>query len=508
MKHYQATPWLLLTIIGVAFLLRISNLAGQNLWRDEVDTIIFANWPPGQLIASLLEKGHNGPLFFILMRPWLAFTNHSEFALRYPAALLGTLVIPLGFVLARQMIGCRRVAVIFSLLLATSPYLIWYSQEAKMYAALIVLVGLSFWAYHRALLGSSPQGRWWGLFVVATSLSFYLHILAPLMLPVYLVIAGFYQRQLRARWPAWLISLACLTLPYLPLVWWQASLVYLGMETGHPFYPLTDQLSILMQVYSGGLLRLESPLVLTVFLFLFLCGLTLPAPRQPLKPRFILLSWLVIPTLLIYLISWRAPVFEDRYLIYLSLPFYLLVANGVLLLRQYSSRLAGLCLGLLLIYNLLAVWHHQRQPIKADFRAATAYMQAHPFPPQTVMIQTPYLQRTLNYYYPVDQYTLLEGLWTNDDKDPAIVDLEMRNLLKCLTDVWLVVSEEALWDERGLVRQWLNDNAQLVDEAHFSRVSVYFYRFRPRPSPSRSLEEGAFRLYLPVIQGGCLVGLH
>ena len=94
------------------------------------------------------------------------------------------------------------------------------------------------------------------------------------------------------------------------------------------------------------------------------------------------------------------------------------------------------------------------------------------------MVQIPYLKHTLNYYYP-GQYTLLEGLWTNDNKSEATVDQEMTDLIAGLDDLWLVVSEEDMWDSRHLTRAWLNKHAKLVDEAHFNRVDVYYYRLIP-----------------------------
>jgi hypothetical protein len=133
---------------------------------------------------------------------------------------------------------------------------------------------------------------------------------------------------------------------------------------------------------------------------------------------------------------------------------------------------------LILLFNFTGIWQQQRRPIKADFRAAAAYIENQPHLPSTIMIQTPYLQHTLNYYYPHD-YTLLEGLWTNNGQTEAVVDAEMTALTADLADLWLVVSEEDLWDNRHLVRAWLDQNAVLADQAHFMRVDVYYYQFRP-----------------------------
>lgn len=468
-------------LTGVAFLLRVVTLDTQSLWRDEVDAIRFSSWPLQALVDGLFQTGHNGPLYFLLLRPWRELMGNSEFALRFPSAVFGTLVIPLGYVLVRQLGFGRRSGVLLGLLLATSPYLIWYGQEAKMYAILLAIVTLAMLAYLRALMGWG--GKWWFVFVISTSLSFYLHILSPLMLGVYSVVAFLWLDHLRCRWRGWLISMACLTLPYLPLVIWQLPILIDGPNLGHPFYPLRQELYILLQLYSGGLIRSLGLMPIVLFVFLFLCGLFVSnrqnAIQKPAFPRRSLLAvWVLLPPLAVYLVSLRVPVFQDRYLIYITPAFYLIVILGLLQVRKHSQWLAGLCLGLILTINLIGIWQQQRQPIKADFRAATAYLSTEAQHPATVMVQMPYLQYTLDYYSS-EEYQLIEGLWTNDNKSETIVAEDMRRLTSGLSELWLVVSEEESWDNRRLVRAWLDKHATLTNVARFMRVDVYHYQFRP-----------------------------
>jgi uncharacterized membrane protein len=415
------------------------------------------------------------------LRPWRILAGSSEFALRYPSTVMGTVMIPLGFILARQLGFSRRVGLLLSLLLATSPYLIWYGQEAKMYTLLMASVTLAFLAYLKALSAGGP--KWWAIFVLTTSFSFYIHILSPLMLLVYGTIALLYPARLSRHRRAWLVSMACLTLPYLPLVLWQAGFLWDGSGRGHPFYPLHREFLILLQFYSSGLFRFIGSTGLVLFLFLFLCGLFLANQRARIETltstkRLLLAAWSLLPPLVVYLISLRVPIFEDRYLIYITPPFYLMVALGLTLVRSHSRRLAGLCLSLILIINITGTWLQQREPVKADFRAAAAYILAQPNLPPAIMIQMPYLRHTFNYYYP-HEYKFIEGLWTNDGKSEATVDAEMKRLTAGLTELWLVVSEGETWDNRHLVRNWLDKNASLIDEAHFTRVHLYYYRFKP-----------------------------
>lgn len=468
----------LLALCLLAFALRVGGLTFQSLWRDEVDAIRFSGWPLPDLLAGLTRVGHNGPLYFILLRPWRTATGDSEFALRYPAAVLGVLAVPLGYHLARRLGFSRRVGVILALFLTTSPYLVWYGQEAKMYTLLLVLVLSAGLVYLHALRRGGA--RRWIVFTGLVSLSYYTHILAPLTLPVYLVVAFLHRRSLSRRWRGWLVSMAALTLPYLPLAAWQVPRFWRGYPSGHPFYPLTEELGLLLQLYSRGLFRFGGLLPAVVWLFLLLSGLVLvdlPGRRGRVS-RLVLATWLFLPPLLAYLISRRVPVFEDRYLIYIAPAFYLLAAAGVGALRTHSRRLAGLSLGLALTISLVGLHLQQTRPIKADFRAAARYVAAQVDAPPVVMVQIPYLRHTWAYYYR-GPYTLLDGLWTNDNKDEASVDAEMRRLTAGVDELWLVVSEEQLWDSRGMVRRWLDSHADRLSEAHFTRVDVYRYRLRP-----------------------------
>ena len=139
-RRPHSSRWLLLGLTWLAFALRVAGITAQSLWRDEVDALIFATRPLSELLGMFRQPGQNGPLFFLALRPWLAAVGQSEFALRFPSALAGALAVPIFYTLVRRLVDDRKPAAIAALLMATAPYLIWYGQEAKMYAALTVLV--------------------------------------------------------------------------------------------------------------------------------------------------------------------------------------------------------------------------------------------------------------------------------------------------------------------------------------------------------------------------------
>ena len=221
--HRQRSPWLILALTWLAFALRVGGLTAQSFWRDEVDALRFATQALPALLEMFRRAGENGPLFFLSLRPWLQVAGTSEFALRFPSAVAGTMATPVIYALICRLTRQRGAALIAAALLATAPYAVWYGQEAKMYAALLLWMPLAIYLTVRA---SWDGGLWrWFLLYCVTSLGFYLHLLAALAVPAQAVWLVLLPSLAPERGPSWarrrlligLLYLALLLLPYLPL---------------------------------------------------------------------------------------------------------------------------------------------------------------------------------------------------------------------------------------------------------------------------------------------------
>jgi 4-amino-4-deoxy-L-arabinose transferase-like glycosyltransferase len=107
-NNSRPATWItLVTLSLAAFLLRTPQLDVQSLWRDEVDVIRLAVQPLPQLIRGMTQVGHNGPLYYLLMRGWLGLAGDSEFALRYFALCFGILSVPLIYQAGKLLAGQR-----------------------------------------------------------------------------------------------------------------------------------------------------------------------------------------------------------------------------------------------------------------------------------------------------------------------------------------------------------------------------------------------------------------
>jgi 4-amino-4-deoxy-L-arabinose transferase-like glycosyltransferase len=206
--------------------IRFAGLGVQSFHHDEVITVMrVIPGSFGHMLHEVKASESNPPLYYALAWGWVKAFGRDEFGIRSLSALLGTLTVPLGYPLGRQLAG-RRVGLVLTGLLAFNPMLIWYSQEARSYALLVFFGALSFLFFVRAL--DTRSGRDLALWALSSALalgSHYFAFFAVGIEAVWLAVA------LRDRWKAVLPALAAVGaagVTLLPLIAAQANPDHIG----------------------------------------------------------------------------------------------------------------------------------------------------------------------------------------------------------------------------------------------------------------------------------------
>lgn len=263
---------ILLSLVILSFALRLYQLDYQSLWRDELDAILFSLRDLGGLLPLFLGAGHNGPLYYLVLHFWILLAGDSEFSARFFSLICGVLAVPLIFKLGRRWMG-RSGSLLAAMLCTTSPYLVWYSQEAKMYALLFLLSMLSTYIYLLAM--ERDRVYLWCSYLVTVVTSLYVHLLAVLIVPVHALLFLVAWPRYRGALRSWLATFVLLTLPYVPLARWEVPLLISPFTTGHQFYSLPDMLTILLFAFSLNSAPYQGLLFMTFFIFLLLAGIFL-----------------------------------------------------------------------------------------------------------------------------------------------------------------------------------------------------------------------------------------
>lgn len=158
---------LLSLLVALGALLRISTLSVQAFWLDENSTLETIRLDGSSFFGRILETEANPPGYFALAAVWERVFGDSELAIRSLSALAGSAAIVVVYAAARAL-GSRRAGLIAAALTATSPFLIWYSQEARAYSLVTLLGALTFLCFAHLLQGGGPAWLWgWALASIA-----------------------------------------------------------------------------------------------------------------------------------------------------------------------------------------------------------------------------------------------------------------------------------------------------------------------------------------------------
>lgn len=147
---------MLLLTVGAA-VLRFAFLGRQSYWYDESLTVDEVRLPFGSMLAVVGGQETSPPLYFVLAWGWARIFGSAEVGLRALSAVCGTIAVPLSFGAAGALLN-RRAGVLTAALVATSPMVVWYSQEARAYGLLLALSALSLWCMVQAAQGG--ERRW------------------------------------------------------------------------------------------------------------------------------------------------------------------------------------------------------------------------------------------------------------------------------------------------------------------------------------------------------------
>jgi mannosyltransferase len=110
----------------------------------------------------------------------MAWTGDSEFALRFIGLWWSVLAVALLYRLACALGLSRAVALLGAVLLALSPYVIWHSQDARMYNMSLVLTLASTWLAVEAM--RRPRWRYLSAYILVSWLALHTHYFAAFTL--------------------------------------------------------------------------------------------------------------------------------------------------------------------------------------------------------------------------------------------------------------------------------------------------------------------------------------
>ena len=357
--------------IVLGLLLRLWHLGAPSLWNDELFSLFYADaslpflWTTGFAIET------TPPTYYTLLAGWMKLAGHSEFALRLPSVIASTLAIPMVGLIGRDL-GGWRCGLIAALIFAVAPMELYYAQEARAYAFMLLPLAAMLWCGVRLQRGLSQPGARPAAalagYAGAATAAIYFHNTSVLIvaaagltgLGVLLARADSARWRMALAWSGANLAIAVLSLPVLLAM---AAEVHANRLSWMQPTRLWDVRAALATLVTGPA---TTPLALQTALALLLAATIAVAMRAVIRtpiaspivaPIATLIAVPTIDFLLIVASSLRQPILVPRLLCWMWIPLAVLLALLVTAPVRRPTRLAlavatGLALGVGLVFQV------------------------------------------------------------------------------------------------------------------------------------------------------------
>ena len=161
-------------LLLLACLMRFYHIGDQALWLDEILQLQLSQASP-DVIVSHLRTLPLGPAYTLLLKAWMGLAGTSELAVRFIPASAGVVSVALFYKYLRIWL-LPPAAIVGGLLLALSPFHLYFSQEGRPYTLVVALILATLLVFHRLL--QEHRKRWIVLHSVLLALTGYSHYTA------------------------------------------------------------------------------------------------------------------------------------------------------------------------------------------------------------------------------------------------------------------------------------------------------------------------------------------
>lgn len=479
--HLDRTVVIVIGLVAVGAALRLLVLRG--LWVDEAITVSQAKMSFGGMLDNLRMHDVHPPLHYAVMWAVVHLFGAGELAVRLPSIVAGVLLVPVLYGLGNELFG-RKTAMLAAIFATVCPFLLWYSQEARMYSLVMLFGACAIWAQVRAIRSGSIAA--WAAYGVAATALLWTHYFGVLQVAVQQVV--FLGAILRARdgsrkriivgWLSTSILMAVAVAPLIPLATNQLEALdarraaRIPAQVGSDVSDLRSGLSIYTVIANASwaffgyhsdrtMAQIAALWPLLMVLLFVLLG-----RAKPKATTAAVAAIAILPIGLLFLAGFEIRNwFEVRYFA-VAVPLLLLL--GARIITKCASRprvfLATSTAAVLLLVGAgVDQQINGTNPRIYDFRGALQNVSALSSRDDTMLYSPDFLKPVVDYYAPGVKARFATG------KIPKIHGGQRIYVLGSFFD------DRAISGRTGTLLSKLEDRYRLVQELRYPRVRVWVF---------------------------------
>jgi uncharacterized membrane protein len=442
-----------LIIFGVGFFWRCFYLSDRDLCLDEPFSLFHAQKQLLDIIQLSSEGEPNPPLFMLLLHFWIKIGGTEVSFVRLLPLVFSSLTAVFLYLAGKRFYSLGT-GILASFLFLFSNFHFFHSIELRTYSLLSFAAATALYYFLRLI--KEPERKWILVMLISSNLILvYSHYFGWFIVMMQVFSLIFYLKDIKVL-KSIFVTLFLTILAYIPFF---IVLVrqFLKSSQGTWVEPPGSGSEYFYQIHN----LLNHKEVFNVVIWIIILGAIYAIykkNREAISKDFlILLLWWFVPFTLMFIISYRIPVFITRYLLLNSIALYLFIASSVSVFFN-RHRIIEPVLGLIILLMMM----NRMRILPDDFsyrevKNATAYVKTNLQYGDIVLLYPYWSDKEFSYYF-----------------DRRIFS-DTENLTKQLAQEKVF----PVWDKR---------TAETIVNTHNSRRIIYYLN-----GPSLGDDNGIFR---------------
>lgn len=134
--------WLVLFLMVLGMLLRLIFIdKPEGLWNDEYTSWAIASIPFGKEFFKSIAMQCHMPFYYLYLKFFIHFLGNSDLMLRTTSVLSGVIAIPVMYFVGKEFKN-EKLGILCAAFTALSSFLIYFSQEVRLYGVLFLFSAL------------------------------------------------------------------------------------------------------------------------------------------------------------------------------------------------------------------------------------------------------------------------------------------------------------------------------------------------------------------------------
>ncbi|MBI2590261.1 MAG: glycosyltransferase family 39 protein [Candidatus Blackburnbacteria bacterium] len=492
----------LFTFSGIALAIIFSltlgffTLSFQSIRLDESQSL----WMSGKSLPVLLKltaEDVHVPLYGILLHFWIQIFGNNISSARMLSLIFSLITIPILYKVTREA-STPAIAIGTILLYSFSPFIVWYTTEARTYALFTFITTINHFYFLRLLQSGGNEGKM-GYFL-SSLFGFYTHyffILLAATQSLFLFGTAIYNRLEKTggkeievpSLKLFLKQIAILGVAFSFLIPWIYYFVTLGAGAAtSPQIPPPTSFNI-FQVFFNFIFGFQSqnfqsfaislwPLALIFLFFIF-------TKRQLIGVKSIayFVAATFIPISIAFAVSFIRPVFLSRYLILVTPTLFIIIGWAIV---NYPRHISSIFLAFSVVAMLGASTYQNisaNTTVREDYRSVGSYLAQDAAAQDIVAVSAPFTIYPIEYSYNGNAKLVTIPEWNRYTQgaipqfSESALKAQVEKYRNTYQRIFVVLSYDQGYQEK--IRSYFDNNYELLSQREFPyNISVRIYKLR------------------------------